>query len=49
VPDIDIDFCRDGRAEVIRYVTEVRRQRERRRSSPSAPWPRAPCCATSAA
>jgi DNA polymerase-3 subunit alpha len=22
MPDIDIDFCRDGRAEVIRYVTE---------------------------
>ncbi len=22
MPDIDIDFCRDGRAEVIKYVTE---------------------------
>ncbi len=22
MPDIDIDFCRDGRAEVIRYVTQ---------------------------
>ncbi len=22
MPDIDIDFCRDGRSEVIRYVTE---------------------------
>jgi DNA polymerase-3 subunit alpha len=49
MPDFDIDFCQERREEVIDLRPAALRQATGwRRSSPSAPCRRAPCCATSA-
>jgi hypothetical protein len=49
LPDFDVDFCMEGRDRVIDYVADATGANGYRRSSPSAPWPRAPWCAMSAA
>jgi DNA polymerase-3 subunit alpha len=49
MPDIDIDFCKDGRPRVLEYTRSATGRTASRRSSRSTRWPRARSSATSAA